>query len=52
VRITPARRKRRPAYRNGGSVWTAIAMARYVEPQTTYTMARANQTFRLEARGD
>ncbi len=34
-RRSPAERKRTPAIRNGGIVSTAIAIPRYVEPQTT-----------------
>jgi hypothetical protein len=35
--------------RSGGSVSTATRMARYVEPHTTYTVARAAQMPAMEA---
>ena len=42
-------RKREPAARSGGSVSTAILIAKYVEPHTTYTTASAIQTCRAGA---
>ena len=39
--ISPARTNRALAISSGGSVCTAKRMARYVEPQMTYTAAKA-----------
>ena len=51
VRIRPARRKRTPAVRRGGIDWTTSAMAKYVEPQTTYTVRSASQIIWLQRIG-
>ena len=45
----PAKQKRSPAEKSGGSVCTAMAIARYVEPQMTYTAPSAAQTANGEA---
>ncbi len=42
-RISPASTKRIAAMRNGGIVSTAIAIPRYVEPQTTYSTSMPSQ---------
>ena len=40
-----AARKRTPTAKSGGIVSPVNSMPRYVEPQITYTVARATQTF-------
>src|SRR4051812_45903098 len=51
ARIRPARTKRTPAVRSGGIDWTTSAMAKYVDPQTTYTVRSASQTIRIQRIG-
>jgi hypothetical protein len=41
--MSPARQNRRPAEKSGGSVCTAIAIAKYVDPQMRYTAPSADQ---------
>ena len=52
-RIPPATRYRAEAIVNGGIVSRAHRIARYVEPQTTYTIpsARTTRESRAEAAG-